>query len=38
MFNDFDFDDPAFNDHMFDILDQVVAKCPVVRSNAGTGY
>jgi cytochrome P450 len=38
MFNDFDIDDPAFNDHFFDILDEMVAKCPVVRSNVGEGY
>lgn len=38
MFNDFDIDDPAFNEHFFDILDEMVAKCPVVRSNVGNGY
>jgi cytochrome P450 len=38
MFNDFDIDDPAFNEHFFDILDEMVAKCPVVRSNVGDGY
>lgn len=38
MFNDFDIDDPKFNEHFFDILDDMVAKCPVVRSNVGEGY
>jgi cytochrome P450 len=38
MFNDFDIDDPMFNEHFFDILDEMVAKCPVVRSNVGAGY
>src|ERR1700752_605294 len=38
MFNDFDIDDPAFNDHFYDILDAQVDHCPVVRSNVGKGY
>lgn len=38
MFNDFDIDDPMFNEHFFDILDEMVTKCPVVRSNVGAGY
>jgi len=38
MFNDFDIDDPKFNDHFFDILDNMVRHCPVVRSNVGQGY
>lgn len=38
MFNDFDIDDPRFNDNFFEILDEMVAKCPVVRSNVGAGY
>jgi cytochrome P450 len=38
MFNDFDIDDPKFNEHFFDVLDEMVAKCPVVRSNVGDGY
>jgi cytochrome P450 len=38
MFNDFDIDDPAFNDHFFEILDEMVTHCPVVRSNVGNGY
>jgi len=38
MFNDFDIDDPRFNEHFFDILDDMVEHCPVVRSNVGQGY
>lgn len=38
MFNDFDIDDPRFNEHFFDILDDMVEHCPVVRSNVGKGY
>jgi cytochrome P450 len=38
MFNDFDIDDPKFNDHFFDVLDDMVEHCPVVRSNVGEGY
>jgi cytochrome P450 len=38
MFNDFDIDDPKFNDHFFEILDEMVTRCPVVRSNVGEGY
>jgi cytochrome P450 len=38
MFNDFDIDDPKFNEHFFDVLDDMVARCPVVRSNVGEGY
>ena len=38
IFNDFDIDDPVFNDHFFDILDALVAGCPVARSNVGDGY
>jgi cytochrome P450 len=38
LFNDFDLDDPRFNDHFFDILDDMVAHCPVARSNVGEGY
>jgi cytochrome P450 len=38
MFNDFDIDDPKFNEHFFEILDDMVAHCPVVRSNVGEGY
>jgi cytochrome P450 len=38
IFNDFDIDDPKFNEHFFDALDEMVAHCPVVRSNVGEGY
>jgi cytochrome P450 len=38
MFNDFDIDDPKFNEHFFEILDSMVRQCPVVRSNVGQGY
>jgi cytochrome P450 len=38
MFHDFDIDDPKFNEHFFEILDDMVAHCPVVRSNVGEGY
>src|SRR6266849_2279105 len=38
IYNDFDIDDPNFNTHLFDILDDIVDKCPVVRSNVGEGY
>ena len=38
MFNDFDIDDPRFGDNLFPILDAMLEKCPVVRSNVGTGY
>ncbi len=38
MFNDFDLDDPIFNDRFFDVLDDLVAHCPVARSNVGEGY
>jgi cytochrome P450 len=38
MFNDFDIDDPRFGDNLFPILDEMLARCPVVRSNVGSGY
>jgi cytochrome P450 len=38
VFKDFDIDDPKFNEHFFDVLDDMVARCPVVRSNVGEGY
>lgn len=38
VFRDFDLDDPAFNAHFFDILDDMVEGCPVARSNVGSGY
>jgi cytochrome P450 len=38
VFHDFDIDDPRFNEHFFEVLDDMVAHCPVVRSNVGEGY
>ncbi len=38
IFRDFDFEDPNFNEHFFDILDAQLAHCPVARSNVGHGY
>jgi cytochrome P450 len=38
MFNDFDINDPKFGENVFDILDAMLSKCPVVRSNVGQGY
>jgi cytochrome P450 len=36
--NDFDLDDPRFNDQFDETLNFIVRKCPVVRSQVGTGY
>ncbi len=36
--NDFDLDDPRFNSQFDETLDFMVRKCPVVRSQVGTGY
>lgn len=38
IFNDFDLDAPTFNENFYEILDTMVAGCPVARSNVGTGY
>lgn len=38
IFIDFDFDAPVFNERMHDILDDMLAHCPVARSNSGTGF
>lgn len=38
MFNDFDLDDPGFNEHYFEVFDQMVQHCPIVRANVGKGY
>jgi cytochrome P450 len=38
MFNDFDINDPKFGENVFDVLDAMLSKCPVVRSNVGQGY
>ncbi|WP_068071583.1 cytochrome P450 [Novosphingobium lentum] len=36
--NDFDLDDPAFNDKFDETLNYMVRKCPVVHSRVGRGY
>ena len=38
IYNDFDLDDPAFNDQHAAIIDDLVAKCPVAHSKVGQGY
>lgn len=38
MFEDFDIDSPEFNDNFIDVLDELVAKCPVAHSKVGEGY
>lgn len=38
MFNDFDIDDPKFNDNFYPVLDAMVAQCPVAHSKVGDGY
>jgi len=38
IYHDFDLDAPVFNEKLFDILDDLVEKCPVARSNVGTGF
>ncbi len=38
IYNDFDLDDPAFNDQHVAIIDDLVAKCPVAHSKVGKGY
>ena len=38
IYNDFDLDDPVFNDKHFEILDDLVEKCPVAHSKVGKGY
>jgi cytochrome P450 len=37
-FNDFDVEDPRFGENLEEILDEMVQKCPVGRSNVGNGY
>lgn len=37
-FEDFNFDDPGFNTHLYDIQDTLLEHCPVARSNVGSGY
>ena len=36
--NDFDLDDPRFNDNFDETIDYLVRKCPVVHSPVGRGY
>lgn len=36
--HDFDMDSPEFNEHYYDVLDDLVANCPVARSEVGHGY
>ena len=38
LINDFDLDDPAFNDNFDETLNFMVRKCPVVHSQVGRGY
>lgn len=38
IYNDFDLDDPAFNDQHVAIIDDLVEKCPVAHSKVGDGY
>ena len=38
IYNDFDLDDKAFNDQHFEIIDDLVEKCPVAHSKVGAGY
>lgn len=38
IYHDFDLDDPVFNDQHFEILDDLVDKCPVAHSKVGNGY
>lgn len=38
LFNDFDIHDPKFNEHFEEVLDDMVTRCPVARSNVGDGY
>lgn len=37
-FNDFDLDSPEFAEHYEDVLESLVAKCPVAHSNVAGGY
>ena len=35
---DFDIDDPNLNEHFHEVIDLMVAKCPVAHSKVGSGY
>lgn len=36
--NDFDMDSPEFNEHYYDVLNDLVTTCPVAHSKVGKGY
>ena len=36
--NDFDMDSPEFNEHYYDVLNDLVTTCPVAHSKVGNGY
>lgn len=38
IYNDFDLDDPVFNSKHYEILDDLVEKCPVAHSKVGKGF
>jgi cytochrome P450 len=38
MHNDFHIEDPSLAERFEEVLDDLVARCPVARSNEGTGY
>ena len=38
MFEDFDIEDPEFNEKFYDVLDEFVSRCPVAHSKVGSGY
>jgi cytochrome P450 len=38
IYNDFDLDDPVFNDKHVEIVDDLVEKCPIAHSKVGKGY
>jgi cytochrome P450 len=38
MFNDFDIEDATFNERFIEVMDDLVAGCPMARSNVGHGY
>jgi len=38
IFNDFDYNDPRFNDQFNEVLEEHLAHCPVAWSNDGHGY
>ena len=38
IYNDLDVDDPSFNHQHVEVIDDLVAKCPVAHSKVGQGY